>query len=265
MSEVVLDAPSHRRTSETPLLLSDDEVVTFIIRGYHVVQTDFPCEFHQHIYDKISRLDANPGDGILDAVPELHDVYNHPAVRGALISVLGQNYRMNSHRHCHMNRPGTRSQDWHQDSTNVRHHQVRTVLGMYYPQDVTPDMGPTVVLPGTHFRNAPTDRMASYANFREQVVFNVPAGAVAITHYDIWHAASANTSQKMRFMLKFLFDRTDIAPTRPSWQHDPQTAQQAANRLIFEKAIVCSQSDHYKERALRQAMWQHMLGQSQTH
>ena len=118
---------------------------------------------------------------ILDAVPELHQIYNDPAVRGALISLLGENYRMNSHRHCHMNKPGTRSQDWHQDSTNVRHHQVRTVLGMYYPQDVSETMGPTVVLPGTHFRNAPTDRMATYAHFREQVVFDVPAGTVAIT------------------------------------------------------------------------------------
>jgi hypothetical protein len=254
-------APSREQTSTMPVLLSDDEVITFVIRGYHVVQTDFPAAFHRAIYDKISQLKDNPGDGILDCVPELHQVYDHPAVRGALISLLGQNYAMNSHRHCHMNKPGTRSQDWHQDGTNQRHHHVRTVLGMYYPQDVSADMGPTVVLPGTHFRNAPTDRMASYANFREQVVFNVPAGTVAITHYDIWHAASANTSQKMRYMCKFLFDRTD-QPTQPSWNHDPASAAKAENRLIFERAVTCSQSDHYKERDLRQQMWQHLLGKT---
>jgi Phytanoyl-CoA dioxygenase (PhyH) len=259
--------PMHKQTSPqpAPILLSDDEVVTFVIRGYHVVQTDFPAEFHRAIYDKISQLKENPGDGILDCVPELHQVYDHPAVRGALISLLGQNYAMNSHRHCHMNKPGTRSQDWHQDGTNQRHHHVRTVLGMYYPQDVTADMGPTVVLPGTHFRNAPTDRMASYANFREQVVFNVPAGTVAITHYDIWHAASANTSQKMRYMCKFLFDRVDVPePTQPSWNHDPAAAAKAENRLTFERAVICSQSDHYKERDLRHEMWHHLLGRPQT-
>jgi ectoine hydroxylase-related dioxygenase (phytanoyl-CoA dioxygenase family) len=137
---------------------------------------------------------------------------------------------------------------------------VQTVLAMYYPQDVTPDMGPTVLMPGTHFRNAPTDRMASYANFKEQVVFNVKAGAVAITHYDVWHAASANTSTKTRYMLKFLFDRTE-EPARPSWQHDPATAQAlAAQRLVFERACNCSQSDHYKERELRFEMWNHLMG-----
>ena len=176
-----------------------------------------------------------------------------------MISLLGERYTMTSHRHCHMNAPGPRSQNWHQDGTNQRHHQVRTVLGMYYPQDVTQDMGPTVVLPGTHFRNAPTDRMSTYANFREQVVLNVLAGTVAITHYDIWHAASANTSQKMRYMCRFLFDRASEL-NQPSWKHDPVTAPKAEQRLTFERAIMCSQSDHYKERQLRFEMWNHLLG-----
>ncbi len=263
MSEAIAITPVTSTAADmnqtAPVLLTDDEVLSFVIKGYHVVETDFAPEFHQAIYDEISQLKENPNDGILDAVPKLHQIYAHPKVRGALISLLGENYRMNSHRHCHMNKPGTRSQAWHQDGTNHRHHQVRTVLGMYYPQDVSADMGPTVVLPGTHFRNAPTDRMASYANFREQVVFNVKAGTVAITHYDIWHAASANTSQKMRYMCKFLFDRTE-EPRQPSWQHDPAIAALATQRLIFDKACTCSQSDHYKERDLRFEMWQHLLG-----
>ena len=83
---------------------------------------------------------------------------------------------------------------------------------------------------------------------------------MAITHYDIWHAASANTSQTMRYMCKFLFDRTD-EPITPSWQHDPQAMAKAQQRLIFERAVTCSQSDHYKERELRQLMWRHLLGQ----
>lgn len=261
MREAVMTVPDLAALqAQTPVLLTDDEVVSFVIKGYHVVQTNFPPEFHQAIYDEIAQLKGNPGDGILDAVPKLHQIYADPAVRGALISLLGERYRMNSHRHCHMNTPGTRSQNWHQDGVNQRHHQVRTVLGMYYPQDVTPDMGPTVVLPGTHFRNAPTDRMATYANFRDQVAFSVKAGTVAITHYDIWHAASANTSQKTRYMLKFLFDRTED-PQQPSWRHDPaHAAQIAQQRLVFERAAACSQSDHYKERSLRQEMWQHLLG-----
>jgi Phytanoyl-CoA dioxygenase (PhyH) len=241
-------------------LLTDEEVISFIIHGYHLVEADLPPGFNEAVVAELEKLTENPGDAILDRVPRLHQVYDHPKVRGALISLLGEDVRMNGHRHCHVNPSGTRSQSWHQDGTNQRHHQLRTVLAMYYPQDVTPDMGPTVLLPGTHFRNAPTDRMATYANFREQVVLTVKAGTVAITHYDIWHAASANRSDRTRYMLKFLFSRAG-EPTTPGWDHDPEKAASLLPRFTFERACACSQSDHYKERGLRREMWSHMVGQ----
>jgi hypothetical protein len=240
-------------------LLTDDEIVSFIIRGYHVVEPGLPPGLNEAIYEELGQLGENPGDAILDRVPKLHQVWEHPKVKGALISLLGEDYRMHSHRHCHVNPPGSRSQSWHQDSVNQRHHQLRTVLAMYYPQDVPPELGPTVLMPGTHFRNAPTDRMATYANFREQVALTVKAGTVAITHYDIWHAASENRGDRTRFMLKFLFSRGS-EPAGPSWKHDPERAAAAMSRFSFERACACSQSDHYKERRLRREMWEHLVG-----
>ena len=242
-------------------LLTDQEAVTFITHGYHVVETNIPEALNQAIYDEISQLKSNPGDGILDAVPKLYQIYDHPSVKGALISLLGEDYQMSGHRHCHINPVGSRSQSWHQDGVNQRHHQIRAVLAMYYPQDVSSDLGPTMVVPGTHFRNTPTDQMATYTNFRDQVALAVKAGTVAITHYDIWHAASRNKGNRRRYMLKFLFNRTS-EPTRPSWNHDPKVAEIEAGRLGSERVGICSQSDHYKERGLRRQMWQHLLGQS---
>ena len=249
--------------SDKPYLLTDDEIITFIIRGYHIVEADFPDGFSESIYEELDQIEENPGDAILDRVPKLFQVYEHPKVHGALVSLLGDDVRMSGHRHCHVNRPGTRSQSWHQDGVNQRHHQLRTVLAMYYPQDVTPELGPTVLMPGTQFRNAPTDQMATYANFRDQVVVSVKAGTVAITHYDIWHAASANRGNRTRYMLKFLFNRGG-EPESPSWSHDPKRAKGLLRRLTFEKACPCSQSDHYKERGLRMEMWNHMIGASKS-
>ena len=245
--------------SDKPYRLTDDEIITFIVRGYHIVETDFPEGFNESIYEALEQITDNPGDAILDRVPKLYQVYDHPKVRGALVSLLGEDVQMNGHRHCHINPPGSRSQSWHQDSTNQRHHQIRTVLAMYYPQDVTPELGPTVIMPGTHFRNAPTDRMATYANLREQVVLNVKAGTVAITHYDIWHAAATNRATQTRYMLKFLFSRVS-EPKAPSWNHDPAHVASALSRLSSERACACSQSDHYKERGLRRRMWNHLIG-----
>ncbi len=250
--------------ADKPYLLSDDEIISFIIHGSHIVEADFPEGFNESIYEELEALDIqrnNPGDGILDKVPKLYQVYDHPKVHGALVSLLGEDVQMNGHRHCHVNPPGTRSQSWHQDGTNKRHHHIQTVLAMYYPQDVPAELGPTVIMPGTHFRNAPTDRMATYANFREQVPLTVKAGTVAITHYDIWHAAAANRGTKTRYMLKFLFTRGS-EPKSPSWNHHPEEAADSMRRFSFERACACSQSDHYKERGLRMEMWEHLIGKT---
>lgn len=243
--------------------LSDAEVLNFVVHGWHIVQPELPAGTNERIWDAAAALEQNPGNGIWEAIPALTSVYESPEVVGALKSLLGEEMRMNAHRHLHVtpaNHP--RSQGWHQDGTNVRHHQIRTVLAMYYPQKVTAQNGPTVLLPGSHFRNAPTDRMATYANIKGQKFVTVPAGAVAIVHYDIWHAATLNRTDRPRFMFKFLFDRTS-PPKAPSWNHDPDAARDAEATLLRQATgPLHYNSDFYKEWELRQEMWTWLLGRA---
>ena len=200
------------------MLLDDEGMRNFIINGYTVVRMDFPPEFHEAIYQKTSKLfaeDGNPGNDLTRKVPEVLQVWEHPSVRGALASILGPNYLMHPHRHCHQNLPGTDEQDFHLDSyeadENVRHHRCRWVLAMYYPQDVTLDMGPTALLKGSHYLNEQPDRSPEAA-----LPFLGEAGSVMIIHYEAWHRAMSNQSVRQRFMMKFLFFRAE-EPSRPSW------------------------------------------------
>ena len=146
-------------------------------------------------------------------------------------------------------------------------------LGLYYPRDITANMGPTVILPGAQFRNAPTDRMATYTNVKGQIPLVVQAGTVAFTHYDIWHATAANRSRVKRHMIKFLFGRTS-ENAQPTWNHDPTSldhardwntgdrAEDVNNILTFLNPLGVSQSDHYKERAIRRQCWEQLMGQA---
>ena len=111
-------------------LLSDDEVLAFVIRGYHLVKPDLPEEFHDSITRQLEQLEKNPGNDILERVPDLQRVYDDPTVDGVLKSLLGHNYLMDGHRHWHTVQPGQPSQGWHQDGTNVRHHQIWCLLAM---------------------------------------------------------------------------------------------------------------------------------------
>lgn len=250
-------------TAESRILLTDEQLVDFVINGYTIVETDLGDEFNRNIFDQLEALPDNPGDAILEAIPALNDVYAHPKVSGALASVLGPDYSMYQHRHCHRNMPGTPSQMWHLDGgagaseRNPEH--VRAVLAMYYPQDVESNMGPTALIPGTHLFPSSADRMASYGNFKNQVVATVRAGSVLIVHYDIWHAGTANTSSNVRYMIKFLFNRMSES-TEPSWDHVPEAAVALAPRLQTAKAAPVTRELAALEKTRRIAMWNNLAG-----
>lgn len=258
-------------TIDKQYLLTDAEVAQFIVNGYHIVELDLPDEVNQSIAQQLDTLESNPGDGITETVPELWQVLDHPATKGVLLSLLGNNYEVRSHRHWHCKQPGSNHMNWHQDSTNNRDIGINRFLGLYYPQDITSDMGPTIIVPGTQFRNAPTDRMAHYTNIRGQIPLTVKAGTIAFTHYDIWHGTAANRSDIKRHMIKFLFGRTS-ENTEPTWNHDPEglnaerdwnkrdKAEDANNILTFANPLRVSQSDHYKERRIRRECWNALMG-----
>ena len=89
-------------------LLDDRGMQQYLTDGYVTVQTDFSPEFHRWIRDQADEIfetDGNPQNDIFPRIPELGRVWMHPNVRGVLTSILGSEYIMHPHRHCHLTRP----------------------------------------------------------------------------------------------------------------------------------------------------------------
>ena len=83
-------------------LLSDEAMQRFIRNGYITVKPEFPATFHQRIYQKTEEMFekvGNPGNNLLPRIPELRNVFGHPVVRGALTSILGEDYYPVSYTH----------------------------------------------------------------------------------------------------------------------------------------------------------------------
>jgi len=204
-------------------LLTDAQMHQFISDGYLVLNADFPQEFHQQMQGKIEEFmdkEGNPGNNFLPRLPETQEVFNHPTIRGALTSVLGESYIMHPHRHCHYSKPGRTVQRWHKDSywgfQKIRNHHQWWAMIFYYPQDTVMEMGPSGILPGTQFYSKRADE-----NLEREVHMEGDAGTFALIHYDLWHRGTDNVSQRNRSMMKFQFVRMD-APTGPTWNHqDP--------------------------------------------
>ena len=219
---------------DTDNLLDDRALAEFISHGYTLIQTDQPPAFHQDVclqLDKIYAEEGNPGNNILPRLPQVGQVFASAPVRGALTSLLGAGYSMHPHRYCHLNRPGTEGQGWHKDDyvfdQNVRHHRFRWVMAFYYPQDVTPDMGATGIMPGRQFHLSISSSDAAQSTEQELKLCG-PAGTVALVNFDVWHRATANTSANNRYMLKFQFLRM-AEPSTPSWNNQAASWPQVAD------------------------------------
>ena len=213
------------------ILLTDSQMQAFIINGFVTVKADFSPAFHESVRtqaEAIFSTEGNPGNDILPKIPDLADLSTHPAVTGALTSVLGPGYAMHPHRHCHLTPPQQPAQRHHQDSyeddQNVRHHRTRWAMAFYYPQDVNAQMGPTSVLPASQYYTSPIQ-----AERKDEALLCGEAGTVTIVHYDLWHRATTNLCDRNRHMMKFLFCRM-AEPTAPSWNcSDPTWRDPAAD------------------------------------
>ena len=228
-------------------LLTDSQMQAFIINGFVTVKADFSPAFHESVRTRAEAIfstEGNPGNDILPKIPDLADLSTHPAVTGALTSILGPGYAMHPHRHCHLTPPQQPAQRHHQDSyeddQNVRHHRTRWAMAFYYPQDVSAQMGPTSVLPASQYYTSRTQ-----AERKDEALLCGEAGTVTIVHYDLWHRATTNLSNSNRFMIKFLFCRM-AEPTAPSWNcFDPTWRDPASGEEIPQ---------------LRQSVWNWHLG-----
>ena len=209
-------------TTSDRQLLDDAAVRDFITDGYLIIQSHHPPEFHLAVcrqLDEVLDKGGNPGNNLLPLVPGIQQVFDSPPVSGALESLLGPGFSMHPHRYCHTHPAGSKDQNWHKDDyiydQNVRHHRFRWLMAFYYPQDVTCDMGPSAVMPRRQHYNQTSDTDPSRAT-EEEFKLTAPAGSVILLNFDAWHRATANTSDRMRYMLKFQFLRM-TEPLAPSW------------------------------------------------
>ena len=211
-----------------PVPLTAEQVHRFIADGFLVLQPSVPAELHQTICRKLdaaipARTD-NPGNNVLPLVPEMRHVLESPEVHGALLTLLGPGYLEHPHRFCHieakqdlggLDHAAKLAANSHQDSYTPlgrpRHHHIRFVRIMYYPQDTPPELGPTHVIPGTHLNRGLSD-----AEKAQQLPVSGPAGLVSLTHFDIGHAAGVNMTAQRRFMVKFIYMRSG-APEANGW------------------------------------------------
>lgn len=132
-----------------------------------------------------------------------------PVVAGAIRSLVGDD-PVFDHHFLHVTFPPAYhtagggenvSQHTHQDST-IDPRQAFDLQIMYYPHDVTRDMGGTRFVPGTHLRKVSEAALGRYQNIRGQQHMVCEAGTLLFLHSGIWHGGGVNLSDRTRAMFK---------------------------------------------------------------
>ncbi|MFE2967178.1 phytanoyl-CoA dioxygenase family protein [Streptomyces sp. NPDC059340] len=131
-----------------------------------------------------------------------------PAVAGALRSLVGPGPAVDHH-FVHIREPHEgRAQPLHGDAIIDVRTDAFDVQLMYYPQDVTLDMGGTLSVPGSHLRRTNESDTGRYQNLRGQSRLVCPAGTVVFVHHGLWHGGRRNDSDVVRYMFKIRFNPT---------------------------------------------------------
>jgi hypothetical protein len=197
---------------------------------------------------------AYPADSFARRLIEL------PAVAGALSSLVGPDPTVDHH-FVHIREPrGGDAQPMHGDAIIDVRPDAFDVQLMYYPQDVTPEMGGTLSVPGSHLRRINETDIGRYQNLRGQSRLVCPAGTVVFLHHGIWHGGRRNDSDVHRYMFKIRFNPTvrqrllwDTADLRDpavseelqrsfSW-YEPATARlEMYNRINLWRALTGDES-----------------------
>ncbi|MBL8555261.1 MAG: phytanoyl-CoA dioxygenase family protein [Phenylobacterium sp.] len=156
--------------------------------------------------------EAPPGRPLADTYPAdsaLGRLLALPRVAGAFRSLLGE-APVFDHHFLHITFPPSYheagggenvSQHTHQDSTIDPRLRFDVQL-MYYPHEVTLEMGGTRFVPGTHLRKVSEVAIGRYQNIRGQQHMVCPAGTLLFLHHGLWHGGGVNRSDRTRYMFK---------------------------------------------------------------
>ena len=132
-----------------------------------------------------------------------------PAVRGIVESLVGPN-PIYDHHAVHITAKGVRAADeWHADLVASRRKQF-DVEFLFFPTDTPREMGGTMILPGSHFRQVTGAEIGRYQNFQGQIATVCKAGTLIAMHHALWHCAQANTTDRTRYMFKLV-----VNPSQP--------------------------------------------------
>ena len=199
--------------------LDDREVLDFCRKGYMVLEGVVEDEINSRM---MAFIDQHPEHQPLELLTEdwfVDGVLKNRQAAGAVRSLLGRNFKLPGNLCNHRAECPAPAQGWHRDGGSIYTPRLDYLQVFYYPQDTTSEMGPTEVIPGSHFMRSKSNFMGHIRGVKMAEKTTAPAGSIIITIYAIWHRKGKSTWSGFRNLIKYNYWRT-AEPSR-DWIVDP--------------------------------------------
>ncbi|MFF3455012.1 phytanoyl-CoA dioxygenase family protein [Streptomyces sp. NPDC002730] len=194
-------------------LLTSVQMARFVAHGSLRMDAVVPREMNDRAIGVLSEgiPDVPYGTPVDEAFSEgsfARRLVELPPVAGALRSLVGPAPTVDHHAvHIREPREGN-AQPLHGDAIIDVRPDAFDVQLMYYPHEVTTEMGGTLSVPGSHLRRTNESDTGRYQNLRGQTRLTCPAGTVVLLHHGLWHGGRRNDSDTPRHMFKIRFNPT---------------------------------------------------------
>ncbi len=217
-------------------LLSSIQMAQFVARGFLRFDELIPKELNDAIMRDIdagtvkAQAAGTPLSQCYPPPSAVGEMIRLPQVAGIIQSLVGPD-PLFDHQAVHVREPNEDSaQALHGDST-IDTRMAFDIQLMYFPHDVTLDMGGTLILPGSQYRRINEMDIARYQNFIGQIQMVCKAGTLLIVHHGIWHCGRQNKSNQKRYMFKVRLNPT-VRQLR-LWNTDDLTGDVNKQQQIF--------------------------------
>ncbi len=193
----IAEAPVISHEVDRKHLLTAQQMAQFVLDGFLLFPGFVPETMNKAVHD-----DQSNGRGQWNQSAATRAVFEWAPVKGILQSLVGRN-PIYDHSALHI--VGARqgwAQEWHCDSIIDARPYAFDVQAMYFSHNSPREMGPTLILPGSHLRRTSHLSIARYKNIVGQMQLAGPAGSIAFLHQSIWHCAQPNQTDETRYMFK---------------------------------------------------------------
>jgi hypothetical protein len=217
-------------------LLNSLQMAQFVARGFLRFDEFIPNDINDAIMKDIdagtvkAQAAGTPLSQCYPPPSAVGEMLRLPKVAGVIQSLVGAD-PLFDHQAVHVREPNEDSaQALHGDST-IDTRLAFDIQLMYFPHDVTLDMGGTLILPGSQYRRINEMDIARYQNFLGQIRTVCKAGTLLIVHHGIWHCGRQNKSNQKRYMFKVRLNPA-VRQLR-LWNTDDLTGDEGKPQVIF--------------------------------